>query len=91
MTYFMAGRQLAGVERLMREGGECCPLKRLRDQAVADFFLTRNQRAAGGILLLLLYFTGPVLVALFPQTMYGAYRKSAYRGFFLCSYIAADP
>lgn len=46
MTYFMAGTQLAGVERLMREGGECCPMKRLRDQAVADFFLTRNQRAA---------------------------------------------
>lgn len=45
MTYFMAGTQLAGVERLMREGSECCPEKRLKDQAVADFFLTRNHRS----------------------------------------------
>lgn len=46
MTYFMTGTQLAGVERLMREGSECCPAKRLKDQAVADFFVTRNHRGA---------------------------------------------
>ena len=46
MTYFMAGTQLARVERLMREGGNCCPVNRLQDQAVAGFFLTRNPRRA---------------------------------------------
>lgn len=46
MTYFMAGTQLAGVERLMREGGNCCSENRLRDQAVAGFFLTRISRKA---------------------------------------------
>lgn len=46
MTYFMAGTQLAGVERLMREGGNCCSENHLRDQAAAGFFLTRISRKA---------------------------------------------